>query len=415
MGKKQTQNINPKIGYGSLGYAQAQRWYETLKTNFFNQIYENLSMNSQQMYEDILNNASRALSNTNPDETSLSKQARLELEKIMSNFIKELMDTNTNVATAINQAQASLKSNQQRAAEEQIKLINQLKNIIIKEIGSMENLKTILEKSLESRGTNIQERYSALLTQTSSLLTRALVEKLGLLNNLYIKTVRILAGFVAEDLECTALEELINKSDVQNIVKVKPGGTITSSKGTQTHMDNILSIVEFEKDKFTVQIDQTANLDIALGGQGEKELQKQIQYFGEQVKTFSLSKKPTTGSLAGARISEQSDMYKEYSAHVDGNVYQLYENIRFVGRYHNILRAFGADTLLFANADGRYFINDFIKEFKAKDYYLLFGYGKGDSGYKVTSTVVLDKPWYSRSKKSTSWITAKPYSSAKKS
>lgn len=414
MGKKQIQSINPKIGYGSLGYAQAQRWYEELKTNFFNQIYENLSTNSQQMYEDIVNNVNRDLSNANPDK-SLSKEAGLELEKIMSNFIKELMDTNANVAAAINQAQANSKSNQQRTGEEQVELVNQLKDIIIKEIGDMENLKTILEKSLESRGTNIQERYSALLTRTSSLLTRALVEKLGLLNNLYMKTARTLSGFVAEDLEYVALEELFNKRDVQNIVKVKPGGTITSSKGTQTHMDNILSIVEFSKDDFTVQIDQAANLDITFDRQAEKELQKQIQYFGEQVKTFSLSKKPTTGSLAGARISEQSDMYKEYATHVNGNVYQLYENIRFVGRYHNILRSFGADTLLFANADGRYFMNDFIKEFKAKDYYLLFGYGKGDSGYKVTSTVVLDKPWYSRNKKSTSWTTAKPYSSTKKS
>jgi hypothetical protein len=56
-------------------------------------------------------------------------------------------------------------------------------------------------------------------------------------------------------------------------------------------------------------------------------------------------------------------MFREYEAetNVSGkNMYDIWENIKFLGRYKNILRSFGADTLMFATSDGRYFMDDFI-------------------------------------------------------
>jgi hypothetical protein len=86
-------------------------------------------------------------------------------------------------------------------------------------------------------------------------------------------------------------------------------------------------------------------------------------------------------------------MFDEFKAASNDSsyIYSMKNNINFVGRYRNILRSFGADTLLFATKDGRYFMDDFIMEMRRNNYYAIFG--RDTVSKAPTKTVVIDKPY----------------------
>lgn len=394
------------------GYSTAQKWYAQLKEQFVTEIQSNLE--NIQLQKEIKSHGDKIEETIINAKTKNDEGAIQQLQKIMSQYFNDLIKQDANLETAISLAKRELEiSNKNNKEAEQ-----QLRQYLLHKIKSTFDVSTLrktltqsIQTVMKTSRTETQMRYGALITQTSLILQRLMAEQLNKDTMSYYSNLIMLGGYIKEDLEYQALTQLLDMG-----VQVRPGGT-KAVGGQQTHMDIILSNIiegseEFEKN-FNKQITVTREGPFLYTKQAQQDLLNNIRYYGEQSKTFSLqAQKRVTGDIQGLRISEQSDMFRAYEKSVKDS-YSLFENIKFLGKYQNILRTFGADTLLFATKDGRYFMDDFIQEIKKENYYLLFGIN--NSTKLLTSTVVIDKPWYTRmkqnkrNKKTVSWHTYKAY------
>ena len=70
------------------------------------------------------------------------------------------------------------------------------------------------------------------------------------------------------------------------------------------------------------------------------------------------------------------------------NYITLKENLAFMAQYKNIIEALGPATLLYSSGAGRQWTYEFIRDFRNRNYYLLFAYGRNG----ITSTIELNMP-----------------------
>lgn len=378
-------------------YPQAQKWYKQLREKFSTELAEQVALESGNQSTKTIEELEQAL----VTEVGTTKNPKEKLQTIMTQFIKELDNNGLNVAEAANTIRQDLNKsgekieNQERVIREQLldKIIGQFK-----ESGKLEQMLLVSIGKTTAPGASsdeIGERYEALLQNTTNLLRRIIVQTINENSYSYYTTLLTLAGYVYEDMEYQALTDIFG--NITQNVQVKPGGAL-KVKGKQTHADNLITLVdpfvEDLKKGFTRQTEVIRKNPLKMTAAKQKELLNQINYFGEQVKTFSLQDGyKRTGNIYGLRISEQTDMFNEFmSASNDSSyIYNTANNIKFVGRYRNILRSFGADTLLFATKDGRYFMDDFIMEMRRNNYYMMFGLDRTTK--QPTKTVVVDKPY----------------------
>lgn len=411
------------------GYSQAQKWYGKLREKFISEIQQHLELQQQQ---GIIQSKQREI-----EEIFLKARSNYEIEggdpvsllrKIMTQYIEDLFVDGSEAQGEL----IDVKEKVKKIKEKNSDVEKDLRKSLVGRINStfdINKLKEILINSIQkvvkiSGSAETRIRYGALIDQTMTLLWRAISEQLNAATQAYSSDLYKMAGYVKEDLEYQALLKLFD-----SFLKVSPGGK-KSVGGQQTHMDVILSTIEEEIENFdknfSSQIITTRSGPFVYEEQQQRELLNQIKYFGEQVKTFSFGMDSRiTGGIQGLRISGQAEMFKEYTTKYPNDIFNLITNIKFVGQYRNILRSFGADTLLFSTKDGRYFMNDFISAFRKENYYLLLGLQieKYDEAVKkkvkvreLSNTVVLDKPWYTRVKmdkktkrKRTSWHRYAPY------
>lgn len=438
-------------------YDNAKKWYGLLREKFIQQIQNHLESKQiqdemEEFFEDLEKRVVAELQKNNNSENVIAI-----VSKIAEEYLENILQENSNIQVIINKKIKEIQTLSENTHDAERDARNEILGII----GSSFNAKRLEEILISTirQSANISSdretaiRYEALIQNSQNLLARALAKKLNKNSMSYFKTLITSGGYIKEDLELQALEQTLNKFGVE----ATPGGT-RKVGGTETHMDIILSfdkkrnkILEIESmpeilrtdemtqaldafdRNFNKQITLTRNDPFKLNKEAQQELLKNIRYFGVQSKTFSLNaNKRMTGSLQGLRISSQSEMYKEYMSKKSEkyNVYDVINNIGFVGMYKHILQSFGADTVIFSTKDGRYFLDDFIQEMKKQHYYLLFGLqdqvaffnSQGqevpkdlERRHKLTSTVVIDKPWYPRVKtnrdktKTTTWTLYKPY------
>lgn len=378
-------------------YPQAQKWYKQLREKFSTELAEQVELESGSQSKKTIEELEQAL----VTEARPTKSPKEKLQTIMTQFVKELDNNGLNVAEAANTIRQDLNKSGEKIENQERVIREQLLNKIIdqfKESGQLEQMLLISIGKTTAPGASsdeIGERYEVLLQNTINLLRRVIVQTINENSYSYYTTLLTLAGYVYEDMEYQALTDIF--SNITQNIQVKPGGAL-KVKGKQTHADNLITLVdpfvEDLKKGFTRQTEVIRKNPLKMTAAKQKELLNQINYFGEQVKTFSLQGGyKRTGNIYGLRISEQTDMFNEFmsSSNDSSYIYHTANNIKFVGRYRNILRSFGTDTLLFATKDGRYFMDDFIMEMRRNNYYMMFGLDTKTK--QPTKTVVIDKPY----------------------
>lgn len=386
-----------------IQYQQAQSWYRQLKEKFADQLAEAAEATGEQQTLQLLDELSFMLTNVQ----STKGQAQSKLHKILDKYMKEITDSGFDIKAQAAKIVKELKESGEQVENQERYVREKLVEQIVQQFKDNDQLKQMLLTALKSqmgagqRGVRAETRFSVLLDKTVSLLRRGIVEMLYKHSQSYYLTIITAAGYIQEDMEYEALSKAFK--NVSDKVRVRPGGAIKDSTGKETHADNLIMVQDLLKDyetAFTQQTDVVRKNPLNMTAQDQRALLREINYFGEQVKTFSLNQDyPHTGDLYGLRISNQTAMFREYEAetNVSGkNMYDIWENIKFLGRYKNILRSFGADTLMFATSDGRYFMDDFIQEFRTKNYLLVFGLS--NTTKQLTDTVVLEKPYGKKNK-----------------
>ena len=249
-----------------------------------------------------------------------------------------------------------------------------------------------------------QESYKALLDRSQQFFKIYLDKRLQGEGKTQIWGIpaATLGGFLREEMEAEALSKIFKHIPA---IKIKSAGAI-SVKGKETHLDNIISILDYIPEAFNKQITVTRD----AWSLNKNEVLKNIQYYGEQVKSFQLNTRSNTGQILGKRISDNETLLKNYQSEsqTKGAAITIYSNIKFLHRLRNAITALGPETLIFATGSQRQFTDDFIRAFRAKNYYLMFGYNK--NSYRITKTIVIDRPWQVNSKNKNKRSIIKVYS-----
>lgn len=371
-------NYNIQLSSIKTDYKQATIYYAQLKNKFLNQVTKNLSTRTSQEFLKARNQIEAEILSAG-EKHGFNEHSKI-LNDILNSFGEYLIDDHANFVKKSQSKIADMKRNKAIRVQQQKDL---LKQQILKNTNESQ-LKTILNMAISDVvGTNNTiERFDALINKVNSFLNVWVSSTIGgnSIHKFYGILAATLGGYVAEDLEYQALDQYFSQMGM----KVVPGGT-KKANGQMTEFDNIISTIEYLPELFENQINATTNI---LGQDyfSDTELIKKINYFGEQVKSFDLSKGHVTrAGLAGYEISSNEGLANTAR---NENVYSIKSNIAFLGRYANIIKTFGPATVLFSSAGGRQWMSDFISDFRKQQYYLMFRY----DGPRISNTIILDKP-----------------------
>ena len=399
-------NYNSQLAqsYGNslngVSYSGAQAYYRQLRTRFLQQAVELGEVKTQkekmQQIEKILLETVNSVGRDNVRGKSRSMEV---LNKIFDQFVSNMIDESSQLNQIKNEALQKI-NDEELDIKSQIAGEKEKVNAILKEYASaykeiaQKTLLSILVGEHSGVGENaIKERYDALLKKVDMMTTIA-IKAIGR----DLKTYKLtgtpqttLGGYIEEDLEFQGLQKLFSKLPA---VTISPGGTKTAGKKNKsTHLDNIISVLEFSQKGFNDQILITENLEKYMN---TKELLSNINYYGEQVKTFTLKNTVSSSKdFYGKRIANNAALFKKWTDSEQKTKYykslNIYRNIKFLAKTENTIAALGAETLLMSTSDGRYFTDEFISQFYKQEYYLMFAHSSLDD--KWLPIIVLDKPW----------------------
>lgn len=194
-------------------------------------------------------------------------------------------------------------------------------------------------------------------------------------------------GYIREQMELNGLKKAFKNTPV----KATHGGA-KKVDGKETVFDNILSFIDFSEDLFTQQVQGTAIVNLQQGL--EAALLPQISYYGEQIKSFNLR---TSRTSQIHHITNNKSLYNQLLSQTTKRYIGLKENLSFLAQANNILTTFGPATVLFSSGAGRQWMDDFIEDFRKRDYYLGFTYKDPIKGI-INSDISLMSPWVTNMK-----------------
>ena len=197
-----------------------------------------------------------------------------------------------------------------------------------------------------------------------------------------------LGGYYKELHEYEALEKVLS-----NFLNVYHAGGVKIN-GRDTETDIFFSTLENLDAGLTQNIEITQMISSLQEPPGIDDLlislSKQIDSFGEQVKSKSLGKSDTF------EIGNRASLYSTFLSE-GGNEYSSLQALHFLARFKNILLSLGVSNVLFSSNNKRQWMVDFIEDFRHQAYLLSFIRPTNKS--KLTSKVGLEQ-LYTSSKNS---------------
>ena len=380
------------LQFDDKGYQSAQLYYGKLKEKFINNLTTRLQVNSTSLLQEAAKSWEQRILEGGEKDNNKAERDRV-LDNIFNSFAEGMLNKG-GVQSAISVAKKQLqdykaksdKEKQTKAKELAATIQTQLSTTITPEILRKQLIVAI---GNQASGANIEERYEALLQKVYTFYNYFLRSAiLGKDSYAIFGIPQItLGGLIAEDLEYQNLLKIFNNSPIQ----ITPGGA-KKVNNVMTEMDNILSTLQFSDKAFNQQM-STIETIVGQNYMNSQRLLSTIEYFGEQVKTFNLQARNVQG---GHLIGSRSDLRDEA---IRQGIYTIYDNIKFLGRYANILKSLGPANVLFNTSNGRMWTDDFIKDFRNKGYYLMFKYQSKGRSMVLSSDIVLDYPIGSKGQK----------------
>ena len=344
-------------------YDKAQGYYLKLKNKMIDNIFRSnqikLTVNQTTAEaKEALETAIISSDKATQSQSSFSKANKLfkDIEEKIARMIEteSLEPIRTLIMEIDNQVGTS-----EKTAEEKLK---QLKKLL------KENQEKVLKSVCMTRQvfedmirTSVGDGdISDITNHAISYFTNFLYLQLSKSNILYINTFArklSVAGFYHEAGEYEAL-----KRKLQGLmgIKVMPvGAKKTELDNVITFLDNIDSVMEGNESLHYI-IDSGNYTDL------EQELLQQIQWYGQQVKSWNLDK-----GMPTYKIGSRKSLWDRYLEE-NNSKYNTLQSAQFLSRFENILQALGPSNVLFTAGQNRYFMNDFIKSFREKKYVLVF-------------------------------------------
>lgn len=208
------------------------------------------------------------------------------------------------------------------------------------------------------------------------LLYSKLTENIDKLAPTFFPRALTLSGFYQEAFEYEGLKELFSSYTNTNVYHA-------GSKNTE--MDIIISSLDDIDEIFNKNIEITKTIELSEdNNQIEKELLLKVNWFGEQVKGWSLD----SGALTYS-IGYRQSLFNAFLSTGEGTEYNSIAAAAFLAKFKNILLSLGPSNVLFYAGSQRWWMNDFIAQFRQKNYLLTFNRSSDKSA--MNAHVVLEQ------------------------
>lgn len=373
------------------GYQQAINYYQKLKNRLIDQITDNAKKKLANIEyknfilsveEEILKNASQWGESYISAQTSLNNLENAVAQIIENNDISAARNILQEIHDKIYQKKNSVEKNKQDFKSALLKNQKQ----IFDSLGIDNNFIINLLSTNNTTGD-----INALANQAKSYFIRylygMLFDEIDFAKGSRFKYSMSMGGFYKELAEYEALEKIINQ-----FINVYHGGDIKIG-GKDTELDIVISILDDVESSLTQSTSITEQIMAIEEPPGtvdlENDLINQINVFGEQVKSRSL------GSSDEFGIGNRAELYAAFK-NEGANTYSSLQAIHFLARLKNILLSLGATNVLFSSNGKRYWMADFITEFRQKNYFLTFYRATNKS--QLENKVVLEQ-YYTQKQK----------------
>lgn len=349
----------PITGSLTHGYTNAYKYYKALKDKMLDQVVTNIQLNGllkggydsmkSEVETNILSNVSSYWE---------GRSAALDALDAMEEYVKQMI-ANQDISGVRNlmqelTSQASAKNGEITQQTQALKAaLKANQTLIFSQLGIDQSILLNAIKTTTGDTTDI-------LNQLSSYFIRYLYNQLFAQFQISsrFKYEMALAGFYKEATEYEVLSEHLSK--VINVFHA--GSHNTELDIIITSLDNMEAALEGNT-SITKIITAGDFSDI------EQDLVSKIEWFGEQVKSWSLNSNQKT-----YHIGNRADLFKAYLTEKGVNEdYSTADSARFLARFENILLALGPTNVLFSSNNNRQWMCDFIFDFRMKNYFLAFG------------------------------------------
>ena len=310
------------------------------------------------------------------------KQASETLARLENAIIKIIEDGDTDqVYNLLNEIRSKIAEKEEKLKNSQqtLKLaLNKNQSEIFAALGLDRNF---IINMLSTSGTSGD--INDLANQASSYFIRALYTRLfndkSILSSNF-KYLMSMGGYYKELHEYEVLEKVLSSY----LTVVHGGGIKVGGKDTELDIfiTNLDKIEALNRNATITQEIMALPQDKIDVEQLRQSLLKEIDWFGEQVKSRSLGKSDVfeIGNRAGLYGNFRSEGFNPGSS---------LQAIHFLAKFQNILLALGQSNVLFSSNNKRQWMNDFIADFRRQNYMLTF-MRKTNKG-PLTQTVGLEQ------------------------
>ena len=359
------------------GYDSAIVHYTNLKNKMLDQFAERSKNNLKKngLIENINNNIEEELfkeTSSTQDAWNESYQMLNRIEDVVGDMI--VTGKTNGVQHLINTLKSEINKNNQDIKSQQKKIKKSLRDNqdnIFKELKIKKTFFKNLINSVQGVDTIDIER------QLSSYFVRYLYARLeqeDITGSKFYNTL-VLAGFYKESIEYELLHKKLN--NVFNIIHAGPKDSEMDI--LITSLNNVDKIFN-ENEQLNKELSALpSNIDIL---DLKNNLFKQIDWYGEQVKSWSL------GSGDALHIGNRADLYNKY-LNEGGNPMSSLQGAIFLSHFQNILRALGPANVLFSSNKSRQWMCDFIQNFRKQRYTLAFE--RKNNNEALNSSIVLER------------------------
>ena len=386
-------------------YNMAMTIYRQKKESLRNNLIASLSQHSslseeaaiQKVADTIIN---KMIVNSKDAQESAVKNAKQYFDNIQvrlgSYFNKENVSFAQGFTQAINDAAAAKKTTSDDPTTYTKLFVNRLETQMKKNI----DLQQAYEDALKSAGyvadlTGIKKKNKLIAAQRNSYIKRLVIQKIaeeltgsgmsgGLLGadfnlnkNAYIQAVKgeYYERGITDILQKQIIPELKSAGYSGNRAQtfIVQSGSLKDNQGKSIKEDILLNL-SLGTNMVTIErnLSKMKSTTVEVDDQEIKELSDNAikSFFGAQVKSFTLHKKPLK-STRWLTIGGAQKLYDQFSK--DALLqYGLPGSIAFLGRAKNIVEALGENNILFATGDGTQWTYDFIQSFRDVHFYLSF-------------------------------------------
>ena len=332
--------------------------------------------------DEIANKAFRDASNTSKGMRQILQNAATQVTKDMREYkAKYNKDVQDATKSFLGRLQTQLKSKGM-----EVFLENQKKGIYQAAIHRGESKEVAQQLSSYYLRVYLDKVLKASDTDTQSFF--------GIGKNKYHQALK---GYLLEEAKTDGLAKATNKllsSLANGTNEDKDYKIVINIGGKNTASDLAFNIANIVPDSYQVTAQGLASVKLQPKDI-ERLLMDSVQ-FGAQIKSYQSTK--DGWKLPVLQIGSRAELRNQFLNNQQYQHNSITASIAFLGQAENIKEALGFNNVMFIAGKDHYWMDDFIKTFRARQYYLTFDY-KQSKGKKVISSEVILYQWHKKKNK----------------